>query len=57
MNVMENGYKNKMKKLDECTDVYLYEEEYKDHHCRLDLIVENHGIFSRYSLIYLLPFV
>ena len=31
MNVMTNGYKNKMRKLSEHTDVYLYEEQWEDH--------------------------
>ena len=35
---MTNGYKNKIRKLGEHTDVYFYEEQLEDHHWRLDLM-------------------
>ena len=35
---MTNGYKNKTRKLGEHIDVYLYEEQWEDHHWRLDLM-------------------
>ena len=38
MNVMTNGYKNKMRKLGEHIDVYLYKEQWEDHHWKLDLM-------------------
>ena len=40
MNMTEKttGYRCQMRKLDEHTDVYLYEEKYGDHHQELDLM-------------------
>ena len=35
-----NGYRKQMKRLDEHTDVYLYEEQSGDHHSRLDLMTK-----------------
>ena len=37
---MENGYTKQMKILGEHTDVYFYEEQSKDHHSRLDLMMK-----------------
>ena len=38
--MMTNGYRKQMKRLDEYTDVYLYEEQSKDHHSGLDLMTK-----------------
>ena len=47
MNVMTNGYKNKMRKLGEHTNVYLYEEQYEDHYWRLGLMPKQLVLDSR----------
>ena len=47
MNMMTNGYKNKTRILDEHTNVYLYEEQYEDHHWRLDLMSKQLVLDSR----------
>ena len=37
---MTNGYRKQMKRFDEHTNAYLYEEQSEDHHCGLDLMTK-----------------
>ena len=48
---MTNGYKNKMKKLDEHTNIYLYKEQYKDYHWRLNLMLKQLELDSRLGVL------